>query len=133
MLDKAIVYQEFGRALAPSPHFASAVMSAGALTRAGRTPPTEAIVVPAWLEPDRGFGLKGVAARIEDGRVSGVKRHVPFASSADQLLVLASNGLALVDPKGDGVTLTQQKSISSDTQYRIDLDGAPAEGVAEDS
>src|SRR3954468_4147143 len=53
MVDKAIVYQEFGRALAPSPHFASAVVSAGALTRAGRTVSTDVITVPAWLEPER--------------------------------------------------------------------------------
>ena len=132
MLDKAIVYQEFGRALAPSPHFASAVMSAGALTRAGRTPSSDAIIVPAWLEPDRGFGPKGVTARIDDGRLSGVKRHVPFASSADQLLVLTRDGLALVDRHAEGVTITQQKSIASDAQYRVDFDGARAEVVVDD-
>jgi alkylation response protein AidB-like acyl-CoA dehydrogenase len=31
--------------------------------------------------------------------------------------------LFLVDPTATGVTLTQQMSISSDTQYRVDLDG----------
>jgi len=132
MLDKAIVYQEFGRALAPSPHFASAVVSAGALTRAGVNTPGDSIIVPAWLEPERGYGPNGVTARIEDGRVFGVKRHVPFASSADQLLVLTRDGLVLVDPRGPGVTLTQQMSISSDTQYRVDFDGAAAEMVATD-
>jgi alkylation response protein AidB-like acyl-CoA dehydrogenase len=132
MLDKAIVYQEFGRALAPSPHFASAVVSAGALTRAGRTTSSDVIIVPAWLEPDRGFGPNGITARIEDGLLSGVKRHVPFASSADRLLVLTCDGLALVDPNATGVTLTQQKSISSDTQYRVDFDHARAEIVAKD-
>jgi alkylation response protein AidB-like acyl-CoA dehydrogenase len=132
MLDKAIVYQEFGRALAPSPHFASAVISAGVLSRAGRTPSSDVVVVPAWLEPDRGFGANGVTARIEGGRVSGVKRHVPFASSADQFLVLTRDGLALVDAKSDGITLTQQKSVSSDTQYRVDFDAVPADVVAVD-
>jgi alkylation response protein AidB-like acyl-CoA dehydrogenase len=53
MLDRAIVFQELGRALAPSPAFASAVVSAGALRRAGadawanRASAGEAIVVPA--------------------------------------------------------------------------------------
>jgi alkylation response protein AidB-like acyl-CoA dehydrogenase len=138
MLDKAIVYQEFGRALAPSPHFASAVVSAGALARAGadewatRASSGDAVIVPAWLEPERGFGPNGVTARAENGAVSGVKRHVPFASGADQLLVLTRDGLALVDPKGPGVALTQQMSISSDTQYHVDLDGAPATVVSDD-
>ena len=34
-LEGAVVYQELGRALAPSPHFVSAVMGAGVLLRAG--------------------------------------------------------------------------------------------------
>src|SRR3954468_16713171 len=35
MIDRAIVFQELGRAVAPSPAFASAVVSGGALARAG--------------------------------------------------------------------------------------------------
>ena len=35
MLDAAVVYQELGRALAPSPHFVSSVMSGGVLALAG--------------------------------------------------------------------------------------------------
>ena len=34
-LEGAVVYMELGRALAPTPHFVSAVMSAGVLLRAG--------------------------------------------------------------------------------------------------
>ncbi|MEY2431353.1 MAG: hypothetical protein QOC92_1078 [Acidimicrobiaceae bacterium] len=142
MVDLAIIYQEFGRALAPSPAFASVIMSGAVLEAAGqdslrvRVEAGEVIVVPAWLEPDRGFGPLGIQARLEGGRVSGVKRHVPFAASADQLLVLARNGdnvsLVLVDPKAEGVTLTQQHTIASDAQYRVDFDNAPAEVIAED-
>ena len=35
MLEAAILYEELGRSLAPSPHFASCVMGAGALLLAG--------------------------------------------------------------------------------------------------
>jgi len=133
MVDAVIVYQELGRALAPSPHFVSSVLSAGLLVRDGREPPGERIVVPAWLEPGGGFGPRGVTTRVDDdGRVTGAKRHVPFASAAGQLVVLARDGdgevrFLLVDPAGPGVTLTQQHTIASDTQYRVDLDGAPAQ------
>jgi alkylation response protein AidB-like acyl-CoA dehydrogenase len=55
---------------------------------------------------------------------------VTFAKAATRLIVLARTGdapdavdLFLVDPSADGVTLTQQMSIASDTQYRVDLDG----------
>ncbi len=66
-----------------------------------------------------------------DGFVlDGVKWHVPFASSAERLVVLARTGdtddavdLFLVDASADGVTLEQQKTIASDTQYAVALSG----------
>src|SRR5690606_13776103 len=144
MLEGVILYEELGRSLAPVPHLVSCVLGAGALVRAGsdeqrdawlpRLASGDAILTPAWLEPGNSFGPKGVQVRAEadgDGfRISGTKQHVQFASSADRLVVLASTGdapeavdLFLVDPNAEGVTLTQKMSISSDTQYRVDLDG----------
>src|SRR5579862_116892 len=77
-LEGAVVYEELGRALAPSPHFVSAVMSAGVLLRNAseeqkrawlpRIVSGEAIVTTAWLEPGNGFGTRGVQARaVPDG------------------------------------------------------------------
>jgi alkylation response protein AidB-like acyl-CoA dehydrogenase len=73
MVDAAVVYLELGRALAPSPHFVSVVLSGGVLVAAGsdeqkqawlpRIASGETIITPAWLEPERGFGEKGVARR----------------------------------------------------------------------
>jgi len=148
-LDAAVVYRELGRALSPSPHFVSCVLSAGALQRAGsevqaRWLPAiadgSAIVTPAWLEPDGGFGPAGVtltATADADGwRLDGVKRHVAFARAADRLLVLgrAPEGvtLFLVEPTAAGVSLTQQMTVASDTQYRVEFSGvrvAPADVV----
>ncbi|MGH9138569.1 MAG: acyl-CoA dehydrogenase family protein [Acidimicrobiales bacterium] len=139
LLEGVVLYEELGRALAPTPHFASCVLGAGALLAGGSTDQQrewlpliasgDAILVPAWLEPDGGFGPVGVKLQAERGGdgfvLSGTKRHVPFASSATRLVVLARAGdvgLFLVDPAASGVTLTQQFSVASDTQYRVDLD-----------
>ena len=145
MLDAVVVYAELGRALAPSPHFVSSVMSGGVLALAGSPAQQaewlplisagEAIITPAWLEPSGGFGPQGVQLRAStdaDGwRLDGVKRHVQFASAADQLLVLARTdegpSLFLVDPAAAGVTFTQLMTISSDTQYRVDFDDVRVE------
>jgi alkylation response protein AidB-like acyl-CoA dehydrogenase len=134
MLDGVVVYQELGRSLAPSPHFVSSVLSAGLLERLGAPKPVDAIHTPAWLEPEGGFGPKGVTARVDSsGRVRGVKRHVAFAKAADRLVVLARDEAdgevryVLVDPNGDGVTLTQQMTIGSDAQCRVDFDEAEGE------
>ena len=144
MLDAAIVYEELGRALAPTPHFVSCVVSAGVLRAAGseqqrsewlpRIASGEAVLTPAWNEAGGGWGPRGVQLRAEpegDGFIlTGRKRHVLFASSAARLLLLARTGeadaevdLFLVDPKAAGVTLTQQKSLASDTQYDVELSG----------
>ncbi|MBW2231725.1 MAG: acyl-CoA dehydrogenase family protein [Deltaproteobacteria bacterium] len=151
-LDAAIVYEEFGRTLAPSPHFVSCVLSAGALVLAGsvdqkkewlpKIAAGDAIFTPAWLEPHNGYGAKGVQMRAdtdgESATLSGTKLYVQFASSATRLLVLARSGdgledvdLFLVDPNGEGVTLEQQMSLASDTQYNVTLDGARGERIGE--
>jgi alkylation response protein AidB-like acyl-CoA dehydrogenase len=143
-LEGAVVYEELGRALAPSPLFVSAVLGAGLLLRAGSDDQKQAllpqiakgtaIATTAWLEPKNGFGPKGVQATATadgDGFVlAGTKWHVPFAAAATHLVVLARTGSAptdvdlfLVDPKADGVTLTQMFSIASDCQYQVELDG----------
>ena len=152
MVEGAIVYEELGRAVAPVPHFVSCVLSAGALLEAGsdeqkaawlpRIASGEAILTPAWLEPGGGFAPVSVQARATtagDGfTVTGSKEHVYFALAADRLLVLARTGdgerdidLFLVDPAAGGVTLTQKMSISSDTQYHVDLADAPAERLGD--
>ena len=142
-LEGVVVYEEFGRSIAPSPHFVSAVLSGGALARSGNPAQKQAwlpgvvrgeiVLTPGWLEPENGFGPNGVQVRaVPDGdgwTITGAKRHVAFASSATRLLVLARTGdaaadvdLFLVDPGAEGVTLTQQRTIASDAQYRVDLD-----------
>ena len=147
MLEGAVVYEELGRALAPSPHFVSAVMGAGVIAQAGsdeqkrdylpRLASGETILSVAWLEPGNGFGPAGVqtTARADgdDFVLEGVKWHVPFASAANELVVLArTNGgidLFLVDPSSPGVSMTQQMTIASDTQYAVELSGVRVPGA----
>ncbi|MCH7598862.1 MAG: acyl-CoA/acyl-ACP dehydrogenase [Myxococcales bacterium] len=144
MMEAAITYEELGSRLCPSPHFHSAILSAKILLASGsedqksewlpKIASGDSILIPAWLEPQNGFGPKGVQVRAQasgDGfTISGTKLHVHFASEADRLLVLARTGDAeedvsifLVDPSAKGVSLIQLKSLSSDTQYRVDFDG----------
>ena len=100
LLEAAVVYEELGRSLVPTPHFVSSVLSGGALTRGGtaeqraawlpRIASGEAILSVAWLEPDNSYAPKGVQLRAvpdADGVVlNGTKRHVAFASSAERLV-----------------------------------------------
>ena len=148
LLDAAIVYEELGRALAPVPAFESSIVCAGVLGDAGteaqqtewlpRIASGDAILTPAWLEPQSGFGPKGISLRaIDDGgtfRLSGEKRHVTWAGAATRLLVLARTGdgerdisLFLVDPSDAGLTSTQRKSLAADSQYDVAFDSVSGE------
>jgi alkylation response protein AidB-like acyl-CoA dehydrogenase len=142
LVEGVALYEELGRSLAPVPHFVSAVLSGGVLAAAGseaqkaqwlgRIASGEAIFTPAWLEPENGFSARGVELRataVGGGyRLDGLKRHVAFAAAADRLVVLARSGdgpdgidLFLVDPTAVGVSLRQQFTIASDTQYEVTL------------
>ncbi|MBM3676049.1 MAG: acyl-CoA dehydrogenase [Actinobacteria bacterium] len=150
-LEGVVVYEELGRALAPSPHFVSAVMAAGCLLRAGsdaqraawlpRIATGDAIVTTAWHEPGSGFGARGVQATAvadSDGfRIDGEKWHVPFAGAATSILVLARTGdaedavdLFLVDPSSPGVRMAQQHTLASDTQHAVRFSGVHVPGSA---
>jgi len=143
MLENAAIYEEFGRALAPLPHFVSSVVSALALQRSGHAQWRQAllpaiasgalIVTPAWLEPGNAYAAAGVQLRAEaqgDSFIlSGEKRHVFFAGAAHKLLVLARTGAAdtaidlfLVDRDAPGLTLRRESSMASDTQFHARFD-----------
>jgi alkylation response protein AidB-like acyl-CoA dehydrogenase len=148
-LEGVVLYEELGRALAPVPHFVSCAASGMALAVGGtdaqqrewlpRISSGEAVLTPAWIEPGGGFGPRGIQVRAVaagdaggDGEgfvLTGTKRHVAFARAATRLVVLARSGdgvadvdLFLVDPTAPGVSLTQQFSVASDSQYRVELD-----------
>jgi alkylation response protein AidB-like acyl-CoA dehydrogenase len=158
-LEGVVLYEEFGRGLVPTPHFVSAVLCGGALATSGsqsqkdawlsRVASGEAILSVAWLEPENSSAPAGVQTRARRDRgvfrLTGTKRHVAFASSAERFLVLARTGdaatdldLFVVDPASEGVSTTQQHSVGSSAQYRVDLEevavsdedriGAPSSG-----
>lgn len=149
-LEMAIVYEEFGRSLAPSPHWASCVLSAKLLELAGSDTQQntllpgiaagETIIVPAWLEPKNGFGADGVQMRaIKNGDnyvLTGTKLMVQFAASANKLLVLARNGEGvedviglLVDPQTAGITLTRTRNHADDALYQVDFNNVSVSGA----
>jgi alkylation response protein AidB-like acyl-CoA dehydrogenase len=88
----------------------------------------ELILTAAVREP----GGKQTTA-IDDGTVSGVKVGVPYAATAGRILVAtgsdadgtAGNVVALIDPDGDGVSLTRTPTVTGEPEYTVRLDHAP--------
>jgi alkylation response protein AidB-like acyl-CoA dehydrogenase len=145
-LELAVVYEELGRAVAPTPHLVSAVVSAGVIAAGGtdeqktewlpKIASGAAIVTVAWHEPGASSGPEGIRLPAMGGKLTGTKIMVPYASSADAILVLAREGEVvaahLVDPNADGVTLTQTPSMGSEADYQVDLADVVAERLPGD-
>jgi alkylation response protein AidB-like acyl-CoA dehydrogenase len=145
-VELAVVYEELGRAITPSPHLVSAVVSAGIIRAGGtdeqraawlpRIASGEAIVTLAWHEPEASSGPEGIRTTATDDRLTGEKIVVPYAGSADAVLALAREddgmGAYLVDPRAEGVAITQTMSMASEADFQVSLDGAAGERLPGD-
>jgi alkylation response protein AidB-like acyl-CoA dehydrogenase len=91
-----------------------------------------ATAVPAVLERNDRFG--GISAEVtSDGRLSGEKFFVDYASFASHHLVAARRGgsveLFWVDRADPGVAIQQTRSLGRTPQARVRYDGVAAESV----
>jgi len=145
-LDLIVLLEEFGRALVPGPFISTVVLGAIPILEAGseaqkqeylpRIASGELIMTLAFTEPSARFDADGVAttARREGDSfvLDGTKLFVPDANVAGLILVVArqpgSSGeqgisLFLVDAHSTGLSVEVLKTIASDKQCEVKLDG----------
>ncbi len=142
MIELAIVCNELGRNLCPSPLIPSAVIAASVIAAAGtdrqqaaylpRMNSGDTVVAFAMQEGGR-YDATGVAApgrESADGfSLSGKKMFVEYAGAADRLLVLARTGgnarasdgvtMFLVDTRAPGITMRPLGTLARDRQYVV--------------
>ena len=146
-LDLAVLLEEIGRSLAPSPFFSTVVLGGLTVLDAGtdaqkqdilpRICSGDTIMTMALTEPSASYtpeGVETVADRVGDGFViNGTKLFVADAQAADQLLIVARTSsesdpargitLFLTPAANQGITVTPLNTIASDRQYEVALDG----------
>ncbi|MFN8535574.1 MAG: acyl-CoA dehydrogenase family protein [Dehalococcoidia bacterium] len=148
--DMAILFEEVGRSLLPSPLFASGVEAAATILALGtdaqkqsllpQLASGEKIYVLALTEPSgsyEGWGVETRAERSGSGwKLTGTKLYISFANVADTLIVAARTGAGddniaffLVDPKAAGVTMTILDTIGKDRQFIVELNGVAADAL----
>jgi acyl-CoA dehydrogenase len=139
LLEQCSVLIETGRAVAPVPYLASAVLGAGALARFGNAGQQKAWAVPAGRgEVILTAALEEEAATRADPapgggwRLSGIKTAVPVAPIASLFLVpaTANDGVRvfLIEPGDAGVSVQRQDLTSGDSAGRLVLDGVSVSG-----
>jgi alkylation response protein AidB-like acyl-CoA dehydrogenase len=142
-LDFALLLEELGRVLLPSPMLASAVVATDLLLTlasgdqkavwladlaAGRKLVTLALAEPGWRDEWGAVSLQARASG-EFLALSGTKLFVPFAPSVDCLLVavrLEGGTLALVaiEPGTAGVSCTRLETLDGGHPYEVTFTGA---------
>ncbi len=142
-LEEAVLFEEFGYAAAPGPHFSTLALAQPLLSDApedlARIAAGEVVATVAWAEPGAGYlddlsGISTKAERTGDGWIlTGEKLLVVDLGLADRIVVVAaangSTGLWVVSGDAEGVSRKVHSTMDSArrlgtlelTQARADL------------
>ncbi|MBM3132938.1 MAG: acyl-CoA dehydrogenase [Chloroflexi bacterium] len=146
LIEEAVLFEEFGRAAMPGPMFPALmstlfILEAGTGEQKRRFLPGVAsgdlILTMALDEPGAICDPKFVASRAAPGSggyvLSGTKLFVPYAHSANSMLVVARTAgnpgdeegvtVLAVNAGAPGIRLTPMKTIAADKKFQVDFDG----------
>ncbi len=146
LLDMVVLYGEMGRALLPSPHLSSVMLSGLTLLDAGNQVQIDEFIpgiaageicfTLAVTEPDYGWepGFISTAATAdgEDFLIRGTKLFVPYAGAADYILTAVRTGdtaseasisLLMVPADAPGLTVTPLHGSIGEPLAEITYDG----------
>jgi len=149
-LELCLLLQEIGRAVAPAPVYATALLGALPIARFGsdaqkstwlpKVAAGEVILSGALVELDAAGPLEIATEATPDGpgfRLTGEKTLVPAGNLAERIVVPArlgdAIGLFLVDPESEGVEVESQATCDRQPHAHLVLEGASAEAVGEAS
>ena len=137
-----LLMEEAGRALLPGPFF-STVALAGPVIDAVASPDQkkkylgaicagEARSTVAIFEDAAAWDPARFQVTVVNGKLSGEKRFVTDAAAADWIVVAASNGVFLVDPKASGVEISPMSGMDLTRKlYTMHMNHTPAEKLGD--
>jgi len=148
-LDSVILLEEMGRALLPSPFFATVVLGGLSILEAGSNEQKERflpklangeiLLTLAITEPGARYEADSITveAELHDGKfiINGVKLLVPYGHVADHIICVTrtrkegklSEGVStlIVDAKSPGITITSVSTIGQDKQCEVLFKNTP--------
>ena len=133
-----LVIEEMGKTLTASPLLASslaasAIVLGGSQAQKEKYLPQlasgELVGTLAFDDSERHTGAASTAT-VSGGKLSGTKPFVHEAESAGLFVVLASDGVYLVE-KGEGVSLSDRDLADRRDHAEVTFDGAPADRLAD--
>lgn len=137
MVELAILAEEAGRHTAALPFLASLGLAAPAIL-AGGSEEQKARLLPKLASGElvASFAVASAdgapGATLGGGTLTGAALHVPHGAAADLFVVVATNGVAIIERGAPGLGITPLTSMDQTRPYaRLDFGGVAAEALAD--
>jgi alkylation response protein AidB-like acyl-CoA dehydrogenase len=143
-VELVLLMEEAGRALLPGPLFSTVALAGSVLDHVATKEQKTKYLAPicrgdarstvAFLENTASWDLADVHLTAANGKLKGQKLFVPDAAIADWLIVIARNGVFLVDAKAREVRVEPMLSMDLTRKlYSVHFDNASGEKLGETS
>src|SRR5436305_5455127 len=136
VLEASLVLEEIGRTVAPVPYYATVILGALPIAEFGSEEQRKRLlpgvaegetILTAALTEDLNTDPAQPTTTADNSRLTGTKMMVPAAHLATTMIVPTSDGVFLVDPKGEGVELERLITTSGEPQFKMTLNNATGE------
>jgi alkylation response protein AidB-like acyl-CoA dehydrogenase len=142
IVELILLMEEAGRALLPGPFFSTVVMAGSLLDNLANSEQKMKYLAPicrgearatvAFFEAEGSWDLTDVRLTVANGKLKGEKLFVPDAAVADWIIVVAQNGVFLVDSKAPGIRVAPMQGMDLTRKlYSVQFDNTPSEKLGE--
>jgi alkylation response protein AidB-like acyl-CoA dehydrogenase len=133
-----LLMEEMGRALLPGPLFSTVALAGSALDWMATPDQKKRYLTPicsgearstlAMLEDTASWNVTDIQMAAPNGKLTGEKLFVPDAVVADFMIVVARDGVFLVDAKAAGIEIQPMDAMDQTRKlYSVRFDNTPAE------
>jgi alkylation response protein AidB-like acyl-CoA dehydrogenase len=142
IVELILLMEEAGRALLPGPFFSTVALAGSALHAVANTEQKKKYLGPicrgearatvALLEAAASWDPADIQMNAVNGKLKGEKLFVTDAAVADWIIVVARNGVFLVDAKASGVRIAPMLGMDLTRKiYCVQFEDTPAEKLGE--
>ncbi len=137
-----LLMEEAGRVLLPGPFFSTVVLAGSGIDAVSSPEHKKKFLAPicagdarsavAVLEPSASWDLADVKLTAANGKLSGDKLFVTDAAVANFIVVVARNGVFVVEGKAAGMRITPMSGMDLTRKlYAVHFENTPAEKIGE--
>jgi alkylation response protein AidB-like acyl-CoA dehydrogenase len=141
-IELILLMEEAGRALLPGPFFSTVVLAGGVLGAIATTEQKRRYLAPicrgeqcstvAILESTANWDLSSAQISAVNGKLNGEKLFVPDAAVADSVIVVARNGVFVVDADAPGIHIEPMFAMDLTRKlYSVRFENTPAEKLGD--